>query len=125
MRPMMLVVFAVMFGVACGYADPLSQSRYGGVLALTGDEREAMKEARRLMTTHCGPDNFEVVRIEEVVVDQEDYVVTENTYDGVTTEDETGEYESGREVTETHAGTHEMIEIHVTYRCFVPTPPPF
>ena len=125
MRPVMIVVFALMFGSACGYADPLSQSRNGGVLALTGDEAEAMKEAKRLMLAHCGPDNFEVVRIEEVVVDEEDYIVTESAYDGVTPEDETGEYESGHEVTETHAGTSELIEIHVTYRCFVPTPPPF
>ena len=31
MRPVMIVVFALMFGSACGYADPLSQSRNGGI----------------------------------------------------------------------------------------------
>lgn len=140
MRALSLVVFAVLCGSACGYADPLSQNRYGGVLALTGDESQAMDEARRLMTLHCGRDNFEVTRIEEVVVDEEDYVqtitehesdhedsgvdVTTDTDDGsVTTHDANGS-ESGRYVTETRAGTTELIETHVSYRCVVPTAPP-
>jgi len=136
---MMFVVFGVLFASACGYADPISQSRDGGVLALTGDESTAMKEANKLMLAHCGRDNFEVTLIEEVVVDQEDYVRTESDYDGgyadegteVTTEDEDGSVttttdagsEGGHEFTETRSGTDELIETHVSYRCIVPHSP--
>jgi hypothetical protein len=137
MRSVMMVVFGVMLGSACGYADPISQSRYGGRLALSGDEDLAMEEAVRLMKAHCGPGNYEVDRIEEVVVDEEDYVRTESDFDagydesgvdttgadGVTTHDASGR-EGGSSVTETRAGTEEVIEIHVSYRCLVPTAPP-
>lgn len=139
MRAMMFVAFGVLFASACGYADPISQSRYGGVLALQGDEEIAMKEANKLMLAHCGRDNFEVTLIEEVVVDEEDYVTTETDYDAgyedegteVTTEDEDGSVttttdagsEGGHEFTETRAGTNEIIETHVSYRCIVPHSP--
>lgn len=107
MRAMMFVVFGVLFASACGYADPISQSRNGGVLALTGDESHAMKEARKLMAAHCGRDNYEVTLIEEVVVDEEDYVRTET------------DYGAGHDA----AGTDELIETHVSYRCIVPRSP--
>ena len=139
MRAMMFVVFGVLFASACGYADPISQSRTGGVLALTGDESIAMEEATKLMAAHCGRDNYEVTLIEEVVVDEEDYVRTETEYDAghedsgteVTTEDEDGSVttttdagtEGGHEFTEIRAGTDELIETHVSYRCIVPRSP--
>src|SRR5688572_18907698 len=111
MRALLIVVSGVLLGSACGYADPISQSRNGGVLALTGDEQTAMDEAEKLMRAHCGPENFRIERIEEVVVDEEDYVIDE------VVEGEDGEY------AETRAGTEEILETHVTYRCIVPASP--
>lgn len=127
MRALLVVVSGVVLGsAACGYADPISQSRWGGVLALQGDEELAMKEAVKLMRDHCGPDNFEVDRIEEVVVDEEDYVHTESGYEDVYDDagpDDDDAYAGGVETTDTFAGTTEIIETHVTYRCLVPVSP--
>jgi len=110
MRKLMVVVFGGILGLgACGYADPISQSRYGGVLALQGDEDIAMDEAEKLMLQHCGSNNYRIERIDKVLVDEEDYVHTERHPDGTS---------------DTVAGTEEAWEIHVTYSCLVPQTPP-
>ncbi len=126
MRASVLVaaLFASVQLVACGYADPISQDRFGGRLVLVGDRELAIEEAKQVMATHCGIDNYAIDAIEEVVVDEEEYMRTTSDYDEDVIEDEYGEEAGGSSYTETRAGVEEVVELHLFYSCVVPRSPP-
>jgi hypothetical protein len=60
-------------GCVLGSAKIWSQDTTGGVLALQGDEGDAMKDADKKMAAHCGFGNYEIVKRETIVVGQEQY----------------------------------------------------
>jgi hypothetical protein len=60
---------AMMLGCAAGSSGLRSQSPQGGVLALDGDENQAMKDAMARMAQHCGADSWQVIKRETVRLD--------------------------------------------------------
>ncbi len=75
----------IMFGIAlcmgCGSARIHYQDARGGVMALNGDEAEAMEDAQKKMAAHCGPAGYEIVKRETVVVGRERLRSESTAYD--------------------------------------------
>jgi hypothetical protein len=64
-----------------GSASVYYQDTHGGVFALHDDQNKAMKDAREKMAAHCGPQGFQIVKQETVVVGKEQYTQSQHAYD--------------------------------------------
>lgn len=118
---------------ACGTARIWSQDAHGGVIALQGDEDKAMEEANAIMASHCGRGRYQIVRRDTAIVGQEQYTSSNTDYgertdevtDGETVYTPHGEasaedstrYKQGNVQTDTVAGTRDVYEPRITYRC--------
>jgi hypothetical protein len=96
---------------ACGTARLVQQTQYGGVIALQGDRNKAMEDAGRMMSQHCGPNNYQIVQQGEEVIG------TDTSYDERT--DQASNRSGTRAASETSGGqsTRNATEWRVHYQC--------
>lgn len=139
----LFVTAPLTMGCITGQAQIWSQDQQGGVMALDGDETKATQDANAKMSAHCGFNNWYIVRRETVTVGQEQYSNSNTNYgeetDSVHGENtnsvQQGNYGSsntqggqssvtqGGSNTSSVAGTRDVNQIRMHYRCGQPPMP--
>jgi hypothetical protein len=96
---------------SCGTARLVQQTQYGGIIALQGDRGKAMEDASRMMSQHCGANNFSVVQQGEEVIG------TDTSYGERT--DSASNNSGTASASETNGGTstRNATEWRVHYQC--------
>jgi hypothetical protein len=107
---------------ACGSAQVIQRTQYGGTIELQGDKGKAMEQANQEMAAHCGANNYTIVQ-EGLEAVGTDTVVTQNTQDTEHTS------RSGRTTTEDTQSqqvqsTRTASAWRVHYQCNNAAPPP-
>jgi len=109
-----LVFLFIVSGCTLGNAMMIRRDAYGGVLALAGDKRDAMKDAEKQMAQHCrGP--YGIIAEENVPVGQQT-----TRGDGNANEGAVVTVGSDPDATT----TQEIYQHRVTYRCGSAAPAP-
>lgn len=111
-RVLMLAIGFSFAACAYGRANLIHRDMYGGVLALEGQQSEAMKDAQQQMMMHCGGP-YHIVSEDAVSVGQTTGQAAESrpTYYGPGTQHQS------------QTTTTEVREYRLTYRCGNAPPP--
>jgi hypothetical protein len=115
---------------ACGSARYVERTQYGGTIALNGDRNKAMEQADKMMTQHCGPGNYTVLREGEVPVGTDTVSRSDTSYGEDTATNRRGTRSSteGGATTTSGTSTRTATEWRVQYQCGqgagAPPPPP-
>jgi len=128
-----LLALASLTAQACGSSRVYYQDTQGGVLILQGDEDKALDDAGGRMSSHCGPQGYDIVKREMVTVGSEAYASQKTDYgererrakdaevaatrDGFVAAEDEQRQKQGTSTTNAVSGVREVRETRITYAC--------
>lgn len=123
LRKLSLGLFIVLG--ACGSARVIQRNQNGGVIELSGDRGKAMEQANSEMSSHCGPNNYQVVQEGEEAVGTDTFTREDTAQDSATSR--SGRHSSTDSTTTGQQSTRTATAWRVHYQCNGaggPPPPP-
>jgi len=100
---------------ACGSARVIQRNQNGGVIELSGDRGKAMEQANSEMSSHCGPNNYQIVQEGEEAIGTDTYTREDTAQDSATSR--SGRRSSTDSTTTGQQSTRTATAWRVHYQC--------
>ena len=100
---------------ACGSARVIQRNQNGGVIELSGDRGKAMEQANSEMSSHCGPNNYQIVQEGEEAVGTDTFTREDTSQDSA--QSRNGRRSSTDSTTTGQQSTRTATAWRVHYQC--------
>lgn len=100
---------------ACGSARVIQRNQNGGVIELSGDRGKAMEQANSEMSSHCGPNNFQIVQEGEEAIGTDTFTREDTSSDSARSR--SGRRSSTDSTTTGQQSTRTATAWRVHYQC--------
>jgi hypothetical protein len=113
LRKLSLGLFVVL--AACGSARVIQRNQNGGVIELSGDRGKAMEQANSEMSSHCGPNNYQITQEGEEAIGTDTFTREDTSQDSATSR--SGRRSSTDSTTTGQQSTRTATAWRVHYQC--------